>query len=98
MTEMHAVCIILIKILYNCIIYYNNSDDLCTFRQYLLCRLYNLLAGDAGWSSWVPGACGAPCGQNGTAVATRICRGPSECCPGEGRRTEVCTSPPCQGR
>ena len=60
--------------------------------------MFHLFAGNAGWSLWVPGACSAPCGQSGTAVATRKCRGPSECCPGEGKRTEVCTSPPCQGR
>ena len=85
--------------MYNCIIYYNNmtyvhSDN----TYYACCIMIHLFAGDAGWSSWVPGACGAPCGQNGTAIATRKCRGPPECCPGEGKRTEVCTSPPCQGR
>ena len=52
-------------------------------------------SGDAGWSSWTPGVCGGPCGQNGTAVATRKCNGPSQCCCGKRTRTGNCTSAPC---
>ena len=52
-------------------------------------------SGDATWASWVSGACSGPCGQKGTAVATRKCKGPSQCCPGERTRIENCTSSPC---
>ena len=55
---------------------YIHSDN----TYYVCCTMFNLFAGDAGWSLWVSGACSAPCGQNGTAIATRKCRGPSECC------------------
>ena len=53
------------------------------------------LSGDAAWSSWTSGACTGPCGQKGTAVATRKCKGPSQCCPGQGTRIEGCTNAPC---
>ena len=75
----------------NCLTYSQNYK----IPSYVSCTMFNLFSGDAGWSLWVSGNCIAPCGQNGTAIATRKCSGPSHCCSGERDLTEVCTSPPC---
>ena len=65
------------------------NNCIYTFIQHLTC------SGDAVWSAWSSLACKAPCGQKGTTIATRKCRGPPECCPGEWKRIENCTSLPC---